>query len=243
MCGHAVIALGRYAIDYGMVKPIHPETPLTIQCPCGPVKVKVQVQDDKGGQCHTGAVSYEGVPSFVVSRDQVIEVKGIGSVVYDLCFGGAFYAFVESTSVGIDVSNTKKCVEFCGDLTDVLRKVLKLTHPESSDLAFLYGTILYHDGKDGCHQQCVFAERQVRTSSLLYSNLRCVTSIFMLKNIIKIIIFTQLPYSCRAIMLYCLTSTCMIALVHLYNSMTVLIFDFLICSGIDHLVDQEYKPS
>lgn len=50
-------------------------------------------------------------------------------------------------------------------ISDALKKVLKLTHPESSDLAFLYGTIVT-DGKDQYCEDvtwnvCVFAEREV----------------------------------------------------------------------------------
>ena len=37
MCGHAVIALGRYAVDQGIVKLGKPETKVSIQCPCGAV--------------------------------------------------------------------------------------------------------------------------------------------------------------------------------------------------------------
>ena len=39
MCGHAVISLGRYALDYGIVAPVAPETKVNIQCPCGTVSV------------------------------------------------------------------------------------------------------------------------------------------------------------------------------------------------------------
>ena len=34
MCGHAVIALGRYVVDRGIVKkPVEPETKVVFQCP------------------------------------------------------------------------------------------------------------------------------------------------------------------------------------------------------------------
>ena len=45
MCGHATISLGRYAVDYKVVTPVSPVTHLTLQCPCGPVKVKVQYEN------------------------------------------------------------------------------------------------------------------------------------------------------------------------------------------------------
>lgn len=35
MCGHAIIALGRYAVDYGLVEKVEPVTTVRIECPCG----------------------------------------------------------------------------------------------------------------------------------------------------------------------------------------------------------------
>ena len=78
MCGHAVISLGRYAIDYGLVKPVSPETRVVIQCPCGPVTAHVKY-DSKTGK--TGSVRFESVPSFAVAVDQTIEVGEFSSTV------------------------------------------------------------------------------------------------------------------------------------------------------------------
>jgi trans-L-3-hydroxyproline dehydratase len=48
MCGHAVICLGRYAIDYEIVtKTNMPETQVNIQCPCGLVKAFTQYDGNK----------------------------------------------------------------------------------------------------------------------------------------------------------------------------------------------------
>src|SRR5579884_2303104 len=43
MCGHAVIALGRYAVDYGLVAKTEPVTHVGIECPCGLVRAAVEV--------------------------------------------------------------------------------------------------------------------------------------------------------------------------------------------------------
>lgn len=61
MCGHGIIALGRYIVDYGLViSPTSPETRVLVQCPCGPVQVFVEYEDGK-----TGAVRFNSIPSFV----------------------------------------------------------------------------------------------------------------------------------------------------------------------------------
>ncbi|KAG9481299.1 hypothetical protein GDO78_010503 [Eleutherodactylus coqui] len=61
MCGHAVIALGRFALDYGLVEPQGPETPLTIHCPCGLVRAFVS---SSGGR--SGRVRFHSVPAFTL---------------------------------------------------------------------------------------------------------------------------------------------------------------------------------
>lgn len=67
MCGHGVIALGRYALDFKLVNPVSPETPLKIQCPCGLVCAHVQY-DSQTGQ--TGYVRFQSVPAFAFATNQ-----------------------------------------------------------------------------------------------------------------------------------------------------------------------------
>lgn len=62
MCGHAVIALGRYLVDGGRVRlseVTEPETPVSIQCPCGVVRAFVEYSNGK-----TGRVRFHSVPAF-----------------------------------------------------------------------------------------------------------------------------------------------------------------------------------
>ncbi|XP_012940359.1 trans-L-3-hydroxyproline dehydratase-like [Aplysia californica] len=71
MCGHAVVSMGRYAVDRGLLKrPItSPRTRVNIQAPCGLVRADVQV--DNGQGVKTGRVCFESVSSFVVTTDYV----------------------------------------------------------------------------------------------------------------------------------------------------------------------------
>lgn len=166
MCGHAVIALGRFALDYKLVKePQSPETQVNIHCPCGLVKAFVQYSD---GQ--TGAVRFHSVPAFAFATDVTVKVEGYGDVIVDISYGGAFYAFVDAQRFGLDVnkSRTRDLVDAATAVTKAVKAQVKLHHPISDDLAFLYGTILT-DGKDKYSSEptsnvCVFAEAQVDRS-------------------------------------------------------------------------------
>lgn len=66
MCGHAVLALGRFALDFGLV-PAPPagtrEARVNIHCPCGLVNAFVACKD--GRSC--GPVRFHSVPAFVLA--------------------------------------------------------------------------------------------------------------------------------------------------------------------------------
>ncbi|KPP69074.1 trans-L-3-hydroxyproline dehydratase-like [Scleropages formosus] len=166
MCGHAVIALGRFAVDYGLVRaPASPETEVNIHCPCGLVKAFVEYSEGK-----TGAVRFHSVPAFAFATDVAVSVPGYGVVTVDISYGGAFYALVSAQTFGLDVSKsrTRDIVEAATAVTNAVKSQVKLHHPVSSDLAFLYGTILT-DGKDEFTEEptanvCVFADSQVDRS-------------------------------------------------------------------------------
>ena len=169
MCGHATIALGRYAVDHGLVAPRAPVTDVAIQCPCGLVRVRVEVEETPAGFV-SGAVAFESVPSFAFTLDRHVDVAGLGTVPFDIGYGGAFYALVDAGSIGLDLETTPldRLVEAADSITRAVAATVPLDHPDDPDLAFLYGTILTDgdDGSDGrpSRNVCVFAEREVDRS-------------------------------------------------------------------------------
>ncbi|XP_069116324.1 trans-L-3-hydroxyproline dehydratase-like [Argopecten irradians] len=166
MCGHAVISLGRYAVDSGLVQsPSSPETRVAIQCPCGLVEAFVEYKDGK-----TGNVRFNSVPSFVFATGVDVDVPGYGHLTVDIAYGGAFYAFVTDSQYNFRLQDVApEVVKYAAAATtDVLRKQLKLSHPYSNDLAFLFGTIVT-DGQDEqtdvpSTHICIFAEKQLDRS-------------------------------------------------------------------------------
>ncbi len=164
MCGHAILALGRYTIDKGLVEAVEPVTTVKIECPCGMVVASVEVSDGK-----TGAVSFDSVPAFLFASDLEAEIPAFGPVRFDIAYGGAFYALAECGQFGLAFgkSAARDFVEAATALTEHVKKTVPLSHPDHDDLAFLYGSILT-DGGDGRQQPtrnvCVFADAQVDRS-------------------------------------------------------------------------------
>ena len=170
MCGHAVIALGRYAVDSGLLstdvsRSSVGEVPVFIECPCGVVKALVNIEEGKSGR-----VRFTSVPAFAFGLDLEVDTENFGKIKVDIGFGGAFYVLVSGERLGVDVRSTRvnEIVEVANIISTAAKSQIKVHHPDSEDLAFLYGTIIT-DGNDminGNLQQptaniCVFADNQV----------------------------------------------------------------------------------
>ena len=165
MCGHATIALGRFALDQGIVEAKEPFTDVNIECPCGLVRVRVEVSDGQPGN-----VSFLSVPAFAFAIDHSIELEDFGPVRCDIGYGGAFYALADAAQFGLDIrsSKTRDLSDAATALSLVVKQQIELHHPDDPDLAFLYGTILT-DGRDAFADNptanvCVFADAQVDRS-------------------------------------------------------------------------------
>lgn len=163
MCGHATIALGRYAIESGLVAAVEPVTRFAIEAPCGLLRLACEVEDGK-----VGNVSFESVPAFVEARDLAVEVPGHGRVITDIAYGGAYYCILPASRFGLDLLQTpvEAIVAAASALTDEVRASMTITHPAEPDLGFLYGTIVTDEaGPDqNSFNLCVFAERQIDRS-------------------------------------------------------------------------------
>ena len=163
MCGHAVLALGRYAVDKGLVEAQEPETRMVIQCPCGPVTVYAEV---RGGRA--GRVRFHSVGAFAYGLGRTAQVPGYGPVPYDVAYGGAFYALAPASAFGRDVRNSpaSELRAAASALSEAVAGECELAHPDSGELAYLYGSIL----TDGVEDErpsaniCVFADAQVDRS-------------------------------------------------------------------------------
>ncbi|HJU49575.1 MAG TPA: proline racemase family protein [Pseudogulbenkiania sp.] len=160
MCGHAVIALARYAVDQGLVPVTAPLTRVGIECPCGLVSAWVAAD---------GSVSFNSVPAFAFALDHVVNVPGIGNISVDIGYGGAFYAVVDAARLGVTLDGRlRDVVDAATALSDAVRHSIRVRHPEADDLGFLYGSILT-DGRerasDGPSRNvCIFADAEVDRS-------------------------------------------------------------------------------
>jgi proline racemase/trans-L-3-hydroxyproline dehydratase len=165
-CGHGTIALAEWAARSGRVEAAPDgETPVVIDVPSGRVTATVS---RVGGV--TRSVAFRNVPSYVVARDVEVATSR-GPVRADVSYGGAIYASVPASAVGLAVTP-----EHYSDLITVGREIKwalndhdVAQHPSDPRLSGVYGTIWYDDlGRtaDGPHQRnvTVFADGEVDRS-------------------------------------------------------------------------------
>ena len=164
MCGHGVVALVTSLIEAGSVRAHGANRILHLDTPAGRVTATAKM---KGTRVEN--VSFENVPSFVLARDQNIDVDGVGSVRYDLAFGGAFYAYCKSSDlrVGLTPADSQRLVEIGMRIKLAIMTQRKISHPTQKDLAFLYGTIITGEAQSSAaniRNVCIFADGQIDRS-------------------------------------------------------------------------------
>ncbi len=164
MCGHAIIALTTLAIEMKWITVMEGDNMIKIDAPCGRITSFAHI---KNGEI-TG-VRFHCVPSFVVGLDKTIEVPNIGTITYDLAYGGAFYAYVDMSknTFNFDLSKAsyQQLMRAGMDIKKaVIKQDHKILHPFEEDLSFLYGTI-FIDKPDkrsnDSRNVCIFADGEV----------------------------------------------------------------------------------
>lgn len=161
MCGHGIIGLTKVVLDTGMLDVSGDAPVLKIDTPAGRVTAT-----GKRVNGRITSVSFHNVPSFVYALDQWIEVPGLGSVHYDVAFGGAFYAFVQADAVGLSLTGQdyRQLIDVGLRIKHAVMAGLPIQHPFEPDLGFLYGTIFVGAAHDPAHHSRnvnVFADGEV----------------------------------------------------------------------------------
>ncbi|MCG6894470.1 MAG: proline racemase family protein [Desulfobacteraceae bacterium] len=164
MCGHGIIGIATAAVETGMVPVVEPVTTLHIDAPAGRINAHVRVKKGRAK-----SVYFHNVPSFVVALDETVSVPGLGQVRYDLAFGGAFYAFVRASDVGLrpTPADFSALVEKGMAIKRAVMASREISHPFEPDLGFLYGTIFIGPARrPDAHSAnvCIFAEGEVDRS-------------------------------------------------------------------------------
>ncbi len=165
MCGHAIIAISTLAIKMQWVDVKEGDNIIKIDAPCGRITSFAHVENGK-----VTGVRFHCVPSFVVGLDRAVNVKGLGKVIYDLAYGGGFYAYVDMAKNNFNFNLTpesyRSLIQSGMDIKHAVMETDKeIIHPYEEELSYLYGTIFIDNNKqisgNDSRNVCIFAEGEV----------------------------------------------------------------------------------
>jgi proline racemase len=115
-------------------------------------------------------VAFRNVASYVIARKVAVQTSR-GPVLADISYGGASYASVDASSVGlaVDAAHYPELIAIGREIKWALNDTPWARHPSDRRLDGIYGTILVDDlgeNEDGPHQRnvTVFADGEVDRS-------------------------------------------------------------------------------
>ena len=181
MCGHGIIAVTTIAIERGLIWPggaakeqnggtpsgkptsvdIHYDTP------AGLVQARAHLAH-YGDSVRVDSVAFRNVASFVFEPSLLVTVAG-KKIPVDVAFGGAFYAIVDSESVGlpIDVAHVPELRRTGMAIARAVEAARTIVHPLEPGLGGLAGTVFTSPARDeraALANVTVFADAQVDRS-------------------------------------------------------------------------------
>jgi len=164
MCGHGIIAITKVAIETGLVKIVEPKTIVKIDSPAGLITAIGHIKYGK-----VDKVSFQNVPSYVVSLDNEVEIPKYGKIKYDLAFGGAYYTYVQVDDFGLTCypKDIDQLIYIGREIKKAVSNTVKNEHPSDNVLSFLYGTIFIgkpEDSDSHSRNVCIFANGEVDRS-------------------------------------------------------------------------------
>ena len=157
MCGHGIIGLVTVMLEQGLFPASVPTTTIRFDTPSGLVTARASLDAGK-----VRNVAFLNVPSFVLAVEQTVRVPGIGSVNYDVAFGGAFYAFCRAEALGLTLEpeHARRLQALGLAIKQAIMAERTISHPTEPELGYLYGTIFVgpsHTPEGDLRHTCIFA--------------------------------------------------------------------------------------
>ncbi|MCX6429976.1 MAG: proline racemase family protein [Actinobacteria bacterium] len=148
MCGHGTIGVATVLVGKRMVTVVEPITTIRLDTPAGLVVVEVAVKDGKAEN-----VTIINVPSFSLALNQKVDVSGFGEIIYDMAFGGNFYAIIPIERVGITFErhNGQALLNAGLAISSAINKQNPPVHPENSEIAGCHHIDFISQGNDKFH--------------------------------------------------------------------------------------------
>jgi len=163
MCGHGVIAVTTIALERGLIVPGPDGDTVVYDSPAGTIRARARLS-----AARVTSVSFVNVPSFVLHGGLAVKI-GARQIRADVAFGGAFYAIVDSETVGlpIDVAHLPELRRVGMEIKRAIEAAQTIAHPLEPGLQGIYGTIFTgppNDPQADLRNVTIFADAEVDRS-------------------------------------------------------------------------------
>lgn len=134
MCGHGAIGTVTVLIEEGLVTPKREGT-LVFEAPAG--VITADYTRDAAG--HVVAVKLRNIPSFLERSGLAVEVPELGRLVFDVAYGGNFYAIIEPQPcyAGLDAIGALEIQRLSPVIRRLINEKYSFVHPEDPTITGL----------------------------------------------------------------------------------------------------------
>ncbi len=132
MCGHGTIGAITIGIEEGLIVPKIPGE-VRMETPAGLVQVEYQQTGNK-----VDWVKFTNVKSYLAATDLTIDCEALGELVFDVSYGGNFYAIVDPQKnfLGIQEFSASKLIQFSQEVRRKINEKYpgRFVHPEDNSI-------------------------------------------------------------------------------------------------------------
>ncbi len=140
MCGHGTIGTITIAIEEGLIKPKIPGI-VRMETPAGLIMIKYKKDDSQQSTVDSNSskvksVRLTNVASFLHSTDLLSSCNGLGELVFDVSYGGNFYAIidVQKNFKGLENYSADKLIAWARELRKNINAKYEFIHPEDETI-------------------------------------------------------------------------------------------------------------
>jgi proline racemase len=146
MCGHGTIGVATVLVETGMVEVTEPETVIRLDVPAGLVEARVAVENGRAR-----SVTIRNVASFLHQTDMAVDVPGLGTVKYDMAYGGNFYALTPAADAGlvVDPARSQELIQAGLATMAAINATARPVHPEDDRIGGCRHVVFHEPGRDG----------------------------------------------------------------------------------------------
>jgi len=122
MCGHGTIGTVTIAIEEGLIRP-KVEGKIRMEAPAGLVEIEYDLKDGK-----VSWVRLKNVKSYLAEEGLTVSCPGLGELVFDVAYGGNFYAIVDPQKnfSGVQSFSALEIIQY----SQIVRKRINEKYPD-----------------------------------------------------------------------------------------------------------------